>query len=129
MEVAAVSGNSRRLLKHIRNTDGRQSPVGEIAGDRNGEPILDMERRLTRWTEYFKEHSKWPRANVATPTTTSANPWESFLDRSTDLKIQSTIQLLKRGKPAGLVKLPLPQVLFKMVKETLVKALTLLSDI
>lgn len=79
MEVVAVSGDSQRLLKHISSADGRQIPASEIAFDRNGEPILDRERRLARWNEYFKEHFKWPRADVATPNTTNANSWELFV--------------------------------------------------
>lgn len=38
MRVAAASGNSQRLLKLIRDTEGQGTSVNETVYDRNGEP-------------------------------------------------------------------------------------------
>lgn len=47
------------------------------------------------------DHFSWLHANVFKLTTAAANPWEVFLDSSTEVEVESSVRLLKKGKSAG----------------------------
>lgn len=78
MEVETASGNNQWLSKHLCDTGEWRTSVSEIVYDGNEEFILGRQQRFDLWVEHFMDQFGCLRANVASPTTTAANPWVSF---------------------------------------------------
>lgn len=95
MEVAGDTGNSQRLFKFSRDTDGRWILVRESSCSWNGKSIHDSQQGLHCWPTYFKKEFTWLYANVVSLTTTAT----SCLLTLTELTIVLVIRLLKWGRP------------------------------
>lgn len=79
---------------------------------------MQTANRRGRWAGYFRGQFSWARANVVSSTTTTADDLELFLDPPTEVKVESSILLLKRRKVADPDEIPPPKVYFRLIKES-----------
>lgn len=110
MEVAGDTGNSQRLFKFSRDTDGRWILVRESSCNWNGKSIHDSQQGLHCWPTYFKKEFTWLYANVVSLTTTAT----SCLLTLTELTIVLVIRLLKWGRPFPTKFSPPPTISFQI---------------
>ena len=125
MEVAAATGNTRKLFQLIRATSTKKSGVSELICEADGSPVSSgNERRMERWAEHFKGQFNWPPASVDSACSAENAPWSISIDPPTEVEIRKEIQVLKRHKAPG--SDDLPPALFKDGGDALVKELTIL---
>ena len=54
MEIAAATGNARKLFQIIRDSGTKTPGVSELICELDGTVIQNLHRRLDRWAEHFK---------------------------------------------------------------------------
>ena len=101
MEVAAATGNTRKLFQLIRATGTKKSGVGKIIYESDGTPVSSIEIRTERWAEHFKGQFNWPSGSVDSACSTETVPWSISIDSPTKAEIRKEIQVLKHHKASG----------------------------
>jgi exonuclease III len=106
MEVSLARGNSHQLFRTLKRITGKCNAVSDTITDGNGAVIVDQEKRLPRWTEYFSGLLNRPppvnvdpdlqqAADEATPSD------EISIERPSYEEIRKVVMGLKSGKAPG----------------------------
>jgi len=101
MEVAAASGNSRKLFHLIRTTGTKRIGVSETIREVDGSPIYNLERRLERWVEHFSQQFNWPIPSVELTIESPSPTWLAVTYPPTFEEVLEILTTIKRHKAPG----------------------------
>ncbi|CAH8536096.1 unnamed protein product [Dicrocoelium dendriticum] len=82
MELARLSGHTRKLFHLIRVTEGVRSGISETICEEDGTLITNLQQRLERWAEHFGSQFCWPPTSSVTSGARTGAEWSPPPPRS-----------------------------------------------
>lgn len=60
-----------------------------------------VDKKDNGWPEHLKDQFSWSHANVSSPATTVAGPWNVSIESLKEVEVESDIRVLDKPLPVG----------------------------